>query len=278
MNSAVILFRQSLAEENEFSVANKHFFVVEQRSAIPYNSLVIGRYSVLPYYQELEQDLGYSKLVNSYSQHRFVADLASWYPLFEDLTPKTWFSLEEFNDNISFSESRKSSFVLKGETNSRKQLWSTHMFAKTSVEVVDVYGRLLDDSLISHQNICIRLFENFKKYGTQINGMPVIKEFRIFVYRGSIVSKGFYWSNFIDEINPKPDSKEIPEDFLQDIINRVGDKINFWVMDVAQREDGEWRLIELGDAQMAGLSCNEPEEFYKNLYTIVEGEDERYKF
>ena len=52
-----ILFRNSIETHEEFSIAKKYFNVIEYRSQIPNNSIVIGRYSVLPYYEELEKEL-----------------------------------------------------------------------------------------------------------------------------------------------------------------------------------------------------------------------------
>lgn len=53
----VILFRKNEAVEEEFEVAKRFFPVVEHRSDIPTNSLVICRYSALPFNKELEYDV-----------------------------------------------------------------------------------------------------------------------------------------------------------------------------------------------------------------------------
>ncbi len=68
----VILFRKDYSTEEELEVAKQYFPVVEFRSDVPANSLVIGRYSTLPYYAELEYDLWTkgSKLVNTIHQKR----------------------------------------------------------------------------------------------------------------------------------------------------------------------------------------------------------------
>lgn len=122
----VILFRKYREVEEEFNIASKYITCYESRVDIQPNDLVIGRYSVLPYYQELERDvekLG-AKLINSYKQHRYVADINNWYGDLIDFTPKTWMRPADVPHN------EKGSFVLKGETNSKKFLWHTHMFAK----------------------------------------------------------------------------------------------------------------------------------------------------
>jgi hypothetical protein len=62
-----ILFRKDLDTEGEFEIAKQYFPVVESRMNI-HDSLVLARYSALPFYNELEEDLTYnnSKLINSY--------------------------------------------------------------------------------------------------------------------------------------------------------------------------------------------------------------------
>jgi len=114
----VILYRayEFDFEEEELIAMKTHFHTVPNRTNINPNSLVIGRYSVLPFYKELEEDLkiNNSTLINTYEQHKYIADLQNWYADLHEYTPKTWFKLEDLPKEI------KGSFVLKGETNSKK--------------------------------------------------------------------------------------------------------------------------------------------------------------
>jgi hypothetical protein len=43
------------------------------------------------------------------------------------------------------------------------------------------------------------------------------------------------------------------------------------VLDVAEKENGEFVLIEINDGQMSGLSCCNPEELYLNLKKQLDG-------
>ena len=265
-----ILFRASLAEEDELASATKHMIVTEQRSRIPRNSLVIGRYSVLPYYRELEQDLKVygSRLINSHSEYEFISNISNWYPVLKDVTPQTWFTLHEI------PEDHPGSFVQKGDMNSRKQLWKTHMFAKTRSDIMTVYGRLLDDSLLQHQKIAIREFVDLQSDGVNIIGMPIAKEFRLFILDGKIMSSGYYWSVHEDEVNMNTDPAQIPSEFIDEIISRIGDQCRFWALDVGQKTNGEWIVIEMGDAQMNGLSANDPDVLYSNIAKHFERGDD----
>ena len=66
-----------------------------------------------------------------------------------------------------------------------------------------------------------------------------------------------------------PDYKEVPLDFLNNVISLVKDKINAFVIDVAQKEDGGWIVIELNDLCQSGLSCNDPNILYENLKKVL---------
>jgi hypothetical protein len=39
----------------------------------------------------------------------------------------------------------------------------------------------------------------------------------------------------------------------------------FFTMDVAQRADGSWMIVELGDAQVSGLQTADATKFYQAL-------------
>lgn len=257
----VILFRGSLAEEEELAAARKHFDVYENRAAVPSGSLVIGRYSCLPWYKELEEDLKYnsSKLINSHIEHCYVANIRNWYYDLGDYTPRTWFYLDQV-------DKKEAPFVLKGATNSKKFNWNTHMFAETWYDAQDVYHRLSADGYVGYQDICIRKYIPLKKLQQGLNGLPISEEYRIFVLNGKVISAGFYWSNFVDELESEIGGVEsIPANWLASVIDTIKDKITFFVVDVARTADGGWIVVELNDAQQSGLSCISPEIFYRSL-------------
>ncbi len=261
----VILFRESLAERDEIKIAKKYFKVITTRSKIHQGNLIIPRYSALPYYKELEEDalnLG-GELINTYKQHKFVANLENWYEELQEFTPETWFDMTSVPHDAG-------PFVLKGETNSKKHLWNTHMFAKDKVEAINVMVNLQNDGLVGDQRIYIRKYIPLMKIMDGFNGLPISNEFRFFVLDGKVISKGFYWSNVYDDLPNIPDVNSVPEEFINTVINKVKDKIRFFVLDVAQKEDGGWIVVELNDGSMSGLSMNEPDELYKNMLSILE--------
>jgi len=261
--SPTILYRLSpgLMDEAELTAAKKHFVTYKSRMSALGGDLVIGRYSVLPFYQELENDLGVvgAKLVNTYRQHRYVADLQNYVADLGDLTFRTW----NFRDLHTLPDSM--SFVLKGETNSKKGKWLTHMFAKDKRAAVEVFTNLQDDSLLAQQDIYVREYIPLKKLMEGIGGQPITLEFRFFILYGHVASSGYYWSSYVEEMGKVPSPSLVPQEFLQKAIDRVKDNVPFFVMDVAQTESGDWLVVELNDGQMSDLSENDPNILYRNM-------------
>jgi hypothetical protein len=257
-----ILFRNSwhhngeLETGEEFEVSKKYFPVYEYRSQVTENSLIIGRYSVLPFYEELEKELSLKKslLINSYKQHRYIADITNYCEDLNGFTPKTytqWMNIKE------------GKYIVKGKTNSRKFRWDTHMYAPNRDSLLRVIRNLFTDQMIADQGVVVRDYIPLKKLGEGINGLPISAEWRCFCYKDKVLATGFYWSNF-EELSPG----NLPQegvDFLKKVTAIVSKKVNFYVVDVAQKENGEYMVVELNCGMMSGLSCVDPNEMYGNL-------------
>ena len=269
----VILFRETLAEEGELAVAKKYFHVIHQRSHAKEDELVIGRYSVLPYYEELTSDLHFrgARLINTNAGHRYIANLEDWYEdLGPELTPRTW-----FNGPSELPDDGRA-FVLKGRTNSRKDRWRTLMFAANKREAIEIYCKLMDDCLIAPQGVVIREYRPLMSFPIEnLAGSPVTKEYRFFVYDGKVIAGGYYWSNFLEELRTYEDSPfypsaaDVPVGVLQVFIDCIRKPVDggpsFYVIDMGQLKTGGWIVIELNDGQMSGLSDVNPDLLYHGL-------------
>lgn len=255
------------------------FHCVPSRMMIERGDLVVGRYSVLPYYKEAAADIEHvgAQLINSVRQHHYIADMRNWVEDLGDLTPKTWYRLDEFTWDETTGEGP---FVLKGQTNSRKDRWKTHMFAATKRDTTDVYDRLLNDGLLGqagegHQDIYIRQYVPLVTYARGIADLPITKEFRFFVARGQVLCGAFYWSHWGDtclDQDPtwkEPDVNEVPLEFVEEAVRRIGDKATFYAIDFAQDTLGRWWVIDLNDGQMSGLSGNLPDRLYSRLASVL---------
>ncbi len=78
--------------------------------------------------------------------------------------------------------------------------------------------------------------------------MPLTKEFRLFFLDGAPLYAVPYWEEG-DYHGMQP-----PVDQFREVAQTIGSR--FFTMDIAQRVDGTWMIVELGDAQVAGLPEN----------------------
>jgi ATP-grasp domain, R2K clade family 3 len=263
----VVLYRYGDMEASELEAARRHFTTFSPRTALQRDDFVIGRYSVLPFFKHgIQADCDYigATLINNFHQHCYVADLRNWVEDLRELTPKTWYRLEDIDE--------PGPYVLKGKTNSRKFDWRSHMFAKDHAAANEVYWRLATDGLIGgeKQDIYIRKYIPLKQHLVGINGLPISHEFRAFCAFGKLITGAFYWSNYFDEIPSTPQFSDVPLEFIDEVLRRVGDQIPFVAIDFAQDAAGNWWVIELNDGQMSGLSMNDPEVLYGGLRRLVD--------
>lgn len=259
-----VLFRASRDEQEELEICKQFFDVVHCRTQLK-DCLVIPRYSALPYYRELEQDVQINgcKLINTYEQHAFVADVFNWaspeMPL-HGLTPRTY---------RNWSNLPEGAYVLKGKTNSRKNQWDTHMYAPTVTDVPKIARNLMMDSMISDQGIVVRDYVPLKQFDTGINGHPVTNEWRAFFYKELMLSCGYYWVNF-PEAQEQAVLGPAGRTLLLEAAAKVSPYVDFFVLDVAETADGQWIIVEVNDGQMSGLSGCDPLTLYSNLKSALE--------
>jgi hypothetical protein len=136
---------------------------------------------------------------------------------------------------------------------------------------MEVYSRLLDDTMISQQPIYVRKYVPLWKLGIGEWDLPITREFRFFVLDGKVLSGGFYWASHYEELLERGvapsllDPAGFPEAFLQKAIERIDNHVRFYAIDVAFTAELEPIVIELNDGQQSGLSMNDPVVLYRNL-------------
>lgn len=259
----VILYRKTNPAcdmEELSSISNAGFDLTFNRTTCS-NNLVVSRYSCLPYYKELEDDLSYrdSKLINSYEQHNYIADFDYYYDL-KDLTFQTWFS---FTDIPS---TEQGPFVVRGRTNSRKKQWNKLMFAPDRKEAVRIQCELFQDPFIGTQGLVFRKYIPLKKLGEGINGQPWTNEWRFFFLGTTELYRGYYWyDDTLHLAGLTSDGIALAHEAAK-IISK---KCNFFAVDIAEEENGKWWVVEINDGQMSGIPTDSSQELYRNLYASL---------
>jgi len=206
----------------------------------------------VPQYEELYnllKEMGYT-LVNTPEQYKNCHHFPESYDYTKEHTSKSIFIKEwdaDILQNISDFFGDKS-FLMKDFVKSAKHVpglfempagISGEDLLNKVEEFVEHRGDLFSEGLVFKE------FVNLNKYEDKFN------EWRIFYYDNRIVSCSSNSNQKTLVASPTP--------FIESTIDDVAFQIdsNFFTIDIAEKEDGSWMIIETGDGQVSGLSPNQ---------------------
>lgn len=211
------------------------------------------------------------QLINSPKEYQHCHYFPNSYSKIKEVTPlSNWIKLK---DKIDFEEIYqltnqfgKNPIIIKDYVKSEKYYWKEACFipnaadkvkVKSSVEkFMELRGNQLNEGLV------FRKFEELE-FLTQHSksSLPLTKEFRIFFLNKKLINIFNYWEEG-EYGNIEPEV----EKFIQ-IAQHI--ESNFFTMDIAQKTNGEWIIMELGDGQVSGLPDKaDVDIFYENLKKV----------
>jgi len=190
------------------------------------------------------------KLINTPDQYLNCHYYPNVYDFIKEFAPKSiWF--KDITENIvkMCREYIDNDIIIKDFVKSEKGLEYIFLLSKslTNVEFFEQVQKFKNyRGKLFNEGIVFKEFVNLKKYGTKTN------EFRIFVLNGKIIScsqnSDLDFGNYTDT------------SFLTDIISKIDS--NYFTIDIAEKEDGSWIILECGDGQVSGLSNGQSEYIY----------------
>lgn len=257
----IILARVDSDCEHEIEAARRYWPVVLDRRQCR-DSLVVGRYSVLPFYDALEEALAERgcRLINSHEQHRWIANF-DYYDTFRDVTPESWTEAE-------FDSAPDGPFILKGRTSSFKHQWSDLMFAVDKPDAMRKSAELHRRAVIAQQGLLIRRYVPLETFEYTDSGLPISNEWRFFFVGEQLIGYGYYWARLAPHAQPHMDAGGLA--FASECASRMRGRATFFVVDIARTVEGQWLLIELNDGQTSGLGVMDADEFYRSLLTACQ--------
>lgn len=210
-------------------------------------------------------------LINTPAAYTHCHYLPESYHLIEDFTPRsTWLKtgpdvsidavmtiLHPFGDKP---------VIVKDFVKSRKHEWNEACYIpsasdrQTVERVVTRFLQLQGGDL--NEGLVFREFVEFEPLTAHSkSGMPLTKEFRLFILDGQIILSMPYWEEG-DYGNDKDARPSI--DAFGDVMQKIQSR--FFTVDIARKRDGIWNIVELGDGQVAGLPARaDVEIFYQTL-------------
>ncbi|MBX0329658.1 ATP-grasp domain-containing protein [Oscillochloris sp. ZM17-4] len=194
------------------------------------------------------------QLLQTPAAYRSCHELPAAYPSIRDHTPATVWLPREAGLGLEQIMAALRPFgaqpvLVKDYVKSRKHEWAEACFIPSAADrdaVARVTGRFLElqgDEL--QGGLVFRAFEPLRTAGTHPqSGMPLAIEYRAVIFDRRPLCVAPYWEGAIAAAPPDLAP-------FADVI--AGIPSRFFTLDLAQRADGRWRIIELGDGQVAGL-------------------------
>ncbi|WP_310485338.1 ATP-grasp domain-containing protein [Chamaesiphon sp. VAR_48_metabat_403] len=206
-------------------------------------------------------------LVNDPIQHQTALEFDRYYPLLGNLTPQslTITSLDECADagaKLGFP------VFVRGAVKSNKTLGWDACVANDSDELSYIVEQILSIPHRARGRAIIRQLVKLRYRSIMPGNFPRSREYRLFVCRGQVLACGYYWDEFEDEfILTELDRASL--DRLA-ILAAIQVNVPYIIVDIGQLESGDWIVIEIGDAQFAGMSHVSIVELWSKLAIIDE--------
>lgn len=215
-------------------------------------AVMIGCIPKPEYYQRLYDVLLQKgiRLVNNPEESLRSQRLDEAYPHLVKTPPTRW------ADSLAGVEQAAAAIgypvFVKGRTRSKKAKGWKQCVADNPTELVPLATAILGagDLVVIPQCVALRHERKTEE------GFPLGREFRVLLYGDQVLTIGYYWDG-PDPLENLADAERAEIIRLaREVAIRI--RVPFLVVDIGQQENGEWIVVESGDAQFAGLSQINP--------------------
>lgn len=186
--------------------------------------------------------------------HRRSAELPHWYPVLEDLTPKSlWFDaapdVERIERELGWP------IFMKGERQTSRHQKSLAIIEDRAAlyRALEAYA---EDAILHWQKIVCRQYVPLRPVGESLpDRIPSSFEFRTFWWKGELVGCGrYWWESRAYELSRTEEVAALA--VAREAARRID--VPFLVVDIAQDQTGRWLVIECNDGQESGYAGVSP--------------------
>jgi hypothetical protein len=196
--------------------------------------------------------------------------LPNWYRQLKGLTPKSTWTVHNkpSKDDVKFLTSCiqkdfTGGVVLKDYVKSRKHEWLDACYipdvadGENTLRVIGNFVERQEDlvgGLVFREYVDLRIIGKHPK-----SELPLANEHRFFVLNDKVIYEGKYWPerNYDGWALPEPN-------VLSSVLGKV--KSPFYAVDVAEKTDGTWTVVEVNDGGTAGVpEGGSVKDFYEAL-------------
>lgn len=226
----------------------------------------VGRFGAVSDYDALHDGLLECgvRLIHSPAQHALCSGLPHWYPLLEGLTPESWW-FEKAPDARTAGQLAGWPLFLKGSRQTSRHN-ATLSIVRNESEYDLAIASFATDHLLHWQKIVVRRFESLRPVPADMGQrIPASFEFRSFWWRGQLVGVGPYFIEYA-RYDWTDGERTAALAIASEAARRVS--LPFIVIDLAQRTNGEWIVIEINDAQESGYTGVLPLQMWQRIVEL----------
>lgn len=268
----VLLDYEALTEQKNMARAVREVPVQDDQETAVYRGWALNpqQYEAL-YDALLSRNI---RLINQPQQFRHAQYLPESLPIIRDHTPETVF-METDGEDISYTMVMQllmrfsgEPLILRDYTRAERQYWYEACYISSASDetavrntinrLIELRGDKLEGGLVFREFVEFQpLVDQHSRYR-----MPLVKEFRFFFLHHQPIATVHYWNVPDYGLEDAPD----PAQFSA-VTEQV--RSNFFTLDVAQRMDGTWMILDLGDAQVASLpEMTHVDDFYRAIASV----------
>jgi glutathione synthase/RimK-type ligase-like ATP-grasp enzyme len=204
-------------------------------------------------------------LANTPEEHQRIQEFDHCYPFLQGLTPKTAFVTSESECAAAIKTVGLPVFV-KGAVQSRKSRGWKACVAETEDELKRLVRALLTLEGRSRGRVMVRELVELRHVRYAAGDFPVGREYRVFLWQDNIVGMGYYWDDNDAFSVLTPAEEAAVRQLAQTASSRL--QVPFVAVDIGQKTNGEWIVIETGDPQFSGLSQINVLSLWNNLKLV----------
>ncbi len=190
-------------------------------------------------------------LLNTPNQHQIAQEFDRYYPLLEKLTPKSAVITNVAECSLVAKELGFPLFIRGAVKSNKDQGWQA-CIARDGNQLEQLVEQVLKHTNRARGRVIIRQLVSLRHKSLMPGDFPRGREYRVFIYKNEVLAYGYYWDEFTDEFS----LAELDKAAIQRLALEAAKRVNvpYMMADVGQLESGDWTIIEVGDAQFAGLS------------------------
>lgn len=235
----------------------------------PVPGIWIGSIPTLTHYRAVyraARSLGI-RLINSPAQHQRALEGDRALVALGDLTPAT--VVVTAVDQCAAAAARLGfPLFVKGVVKSCKEAGWDACVATSLPQLQVLVEQTLARPAMTRGRVLVRQVVPLRHAVGAVGDFPISREYRVFLAREHVLAAGFYWEEYADTWRYSPADEQAVLGMAQEAARRL--RVPFLAVDVAQVESGAWLVIEVGDAQFAGLSQVPPLRLWSELLRVLD--------